>query len=267
MRFLLRIVVVFACVWSFASAHPLAQTDPNQQAVDAYRKGDLASARTLWMQALGRGGAKASDDSSGAELGDGEKARVLYDLGNVAFRDKQVLEAVGWYTASLRLRPRDADTWANLEHARREAGLEPADRGDLSSTLSRVLGALTPSESEHLALGGVLVFALTLLAEAWFGNRAARRGAFAGALVMLALCAPYASHVLRAEHDPLLSIAPKEKPLSVLSEPRADAALIAEVPPGETLERLDELPDWTRVELGNGVQGWTRTSGVFALKR
>lgn len=261
MRSMSRVVVLFvfalACAWNVASARPLAQGDWNQQAVDAYRKGDLASARTLWMQTL----------SPEIALGDAEKARVLYDLGNVAFRDKQVLEAVGWYTASLRLRPRDADTWANLEHARREAGLDPADRGDLSSTVARVLGALTRRESEHLALGGVLVFALTLLAEAWFGNRAARRGAFAGALVMLALSAPYGSHVLRAEHDPMLSIAPKEKPLSVLSEPRADAAFIAEVPPGETLERLDQLPDWTRVELDNGLQGWTRTSGVFALRR
>src|SRR6185436_3640855 len=91
----------------------------DQAAIDAYRRGNYDSAKSLWISAL-----------ESAPLPSAERARILYDLGNAAFRSDAPLEAVGWYTASLRLRPRDADTWTNLEHARRTAKLDPADRGD-----------------------------------------------------------------------------------------------------------------------------------------
>lgn len=243
-----------------SSSAPTLGGEANALAVDAYRRGDLATARTAWIQAL-------SATGEHGPLGDDERARIAYDLGNVAFREQKTLEAVGWYTASLRLRPRDADTWANLEHARREAGLEPADRGDLSSTLARIIGALTPRESEHLALGGVLALAATLFLEAWFGTRAARRGVLGGVLVFAVCSVPWLAHALKTERDPLLSIAPRGKPLTLQSEPRSDAAPIAELASGDVAERLDELPDWTRVELENGTQGWVRSSGVFALRR
>jgi hypothetical protein len=121
----------------------------DQAAVDAYRRGDYAGAKSLWIATLETG-----RDESGAPLPDGERARILYDLGNAAFRAGEPLEAVGWYTASLRLRPRDAETWSNLEHARRTAKLEPADRGDLAATLGRLLTSITHVESQWLALAG-----------------------------------------------------------------------------------------------------------------
>lgn len=233
---------------------PLDRAARNDLAVDAYRKGELDTARAEWSALLA--------DAEGPE-----KARLLYDLGNVAFRAARPLEAVGWYTAALRLAPRDADAWANLEHARREAGLEPADRGDLTATLARVVTAFTRRESELLALGGVLVLGAALAYEALRGGRVARRVAIVAALLAACSFAPLATHLVRSGGDPLISIAPRERPLAVHSEPRDDAAVVAEVQPGERLQRVDELPDWTRVELSDGTQGWTRTSSVFALDR
>ncbi len=102
------------------------------EAVAAYRAGDLDTARSLWLELL---------EAEPRVVRGAERGRVLFNLGNLALRAQADLEAVGWYTASLRLRPRDADTWANLEFARLGTGLEPADRGDLKDTLARLFGA------------------------------------------------------------------------------------------------------------------------------
>jgi hypothetical protein len=190
---------------------------------------------------------------------------VLYDLGNVAARQGDWLEAVGWYSAALRWRPRDADTWANLEHARSKAGLDPADRGDLVDTLRRVLTAFTPAECEWLALLALLPLAFGLAGEALRGGALWRRLAWAGLLLAALGAVPWVYARAAAGGDPLLVIAKAGAPLR--SEPRTDAAAIERAEVGAELERIDALPGWVRVELPEGTRGWTRADSVFALRR
>lgn len=222
----------------------------------AYRQGDWQGARNLWLSAL---------ESDGGPISPPERARILHNLGNAAFRAGQTLEAVGWYTAALRLRPRDADTWQNLEHARSAGKLEPADRGDLSATARRLFSSLTLAESEWLVLAVTLAWASILAIEALRGGRLWRRLALVGVLAVGASLVPWGFSLAREQGDPLLAIQPDK--VSVRSEPRADAAVIAEVMPGDELERVDSLPDWTKVELGSGLVGWVESRAVFALDR
>jgi len=227
----------------------------NTAAVEAYRAGDLATARTHWSTLLAAG------------ANDAERARLCYDLGNVACRAGRYPEAVGWYSAAQRLAPRDADVWANLEFARREAGLEPADRGDLSATLRRLLEAPTPREAELLLLAALTGWAGILAFEALRGGRWGRRLALAGGLGVALAAAPLAWQSLTAERDPVLTIAAREVGVAVRSEPRAEAALIAQLGPGERLERLGTHGDWTELALPDGGRGWARSDTVFALHR
>jgi tetratricopeptide (TPR) repeat protein len=258
-RLFALLVALWLAVGAIAFAGEGARTAgpaSDREAIEAYRRGDLDSARTLWLaslDALGRGGSAA------------ERARMLYNLGDVAYRRKQVLEAVGWYTAALRLSPRDADIWWNLEHARSDAKLEPADRGDLSATLRRLVSSLTLAESEWLVLGSVALWSVALAIEALRGGRVWRRVSLALALAVLASLAPWVFNLARASRHPLLAI--QEGKLELRSEPRSDAPAIAEVAAGDEVEAVDELPEWRKVELENGLQGWTRKSAVFALDR
>ena len=234
----------------------------DQAAVDAFRRGDVETARSLWLAAL-----ETATGGGGAPLPRAERGRILYDLGNVAFRRGDVLEAVGWYTASLRARPRDADAWRNLEHARTTAKIQPADRGDLASTVRRLLAALTLPESEWLALAAGAVWAGLLVGEALRGGRLWRRLSVAGLALVLASLAPWIYNRVEAARDPVLVIEAGDRGTEVRSEPRADAAVIASVTAGEELERIDELPEWIKVEVTGGATGWVRRSAVFPLDR
>ena len=229
----------------------------DQAAIDAYRRGSYESAKGLWIAAL----------ESGEQLPAAERARILHDVGNATFRAGQPLEAVGWYTASLRLRPRDGETWMNLEHARRTAKLEPADRGDLAATSWRLLTSVTHAESQWIALAGALLLAAVLAAEALRGGRLLRRLSIATTVLALASLAPWVVHDARAERDTILVIAPDEAGSGVHSEPRADAAVVANVAPGLELERLDELPGWVKIEAIDGTAGWIESRAAFPLRR
>ncbi len=228
----------------------------DERAIEAYRRGDLATARTEWLSVL--------DDTAHPPSG-AERARVLYDLGNVAFREGRTLEAVGWYTASLRLRPRDPDTWTNLEEARSRSKLDPADRGDLASTSKRLLGSFTAAEARWLALFGMLVLAAALAFEALRGGRLARWSAVGAGLFAILACLPCFDHWLREGRRPMLVVQPDGT--ACKSEPREKAATTFELAPGAIVRHVDDLPDWTKVRVDDGLEGWVPRSAVFALER
>jgi tetratricopeptide (TPR) repeat protein len=229
----------------------------DQAAVDAYRRGDFDTAANLWTAVL--------EDQG--PLSSAERARILYDLGNAAYRKGNVVESVGWYTASLRLRPRDADTWKNLEYARATAKLEPADRGDLVSTAWRLFTSLTAGESRWLALAGVLLCGAALAAEALRGGRVLRRLAWLSGAVAIATALPWLYHRSQADRDTALVLEATDHGADVRSEPRSDATVVGNVASGEEVERRDELPGWVKVDLPGGNSGWIESRAVFPLKR
>jgi tetratricopeptide (TPR) repeat protein len=243
------------CALCFASARVGFARADDAAAAAAYRKGDLDAAREAWLNVL-------ADKQPPAPA---ERARVLYNLGNVAFRQGKTLEAVGWYEASLRLRPRDVDAWTNLEHARNTAKLPPADRGDLSATLQRLVFSLTRAESGWLALASLLVWSALLALEAFRGGRLLRAACWIGGAGMLALFTPLICHTLEAGREPMLVI--ESQKVLMKSEPRPEAAVIAEVASGTEVEHLDELGDWVKVGSPDGFEGWVSRSAVFALRR
>lgn len=220
----------------------------------SYRSGDLESARTLWLEAL------EAEEASAPERG-----RYCYNLGNSYLRDGRALEAVAWYTASLRLRPRDSDTWANLELARMEAGLEAADRGDLRATSQRLLSSLTPVESSWFAWLGLLPLALSLAFEATRGS-AASKWLVAGSLCLAVLCAfPWLNHRLESKADPVLVIS--REAIAVRSEPRSDAVRVDELAPGSIHRRVDEIPGWIAIEVEGRSRAWMPSAASFSLNR
>lgn len=223
-------------------------------AVAAHRAGDYSTAEALWRSLL--------DEPLSRE----DRARVLYDLGNTAWRtgtQRGRHEAVAWYTACIRLAPRHADAWRSLELARSELGLEPADRGDLAATLQRLVSAFTPRESLVLSLGALALLAALLAVEALRGGRRWRWLSGLALVLFLLASAPLVWNRLHADGDPVMVVA--ESGVTLRSEPKPDLPALEHAPPGEVLERIDELPGWTRVETSAGRRGWLPATDVQAL--
>lgn len=256
MRRILQVLcVTFVGLGAILPARAAVDEALDARAVAAYRAGDFDTARSEWLRLL-----DATDAPRGAE-----RARILYDLGNVAFREGRALESVGWYSAALRLAPRDPDTWANLEIARGAAKLAPADRGDLMAAFARLVRGATRAESEWLALVGLAALAAALGYEALRGGRAARILALVAACSALVLATPWMGHLARDGVRQAIVIE-ADKAL-VRSEPRERAAVIAEVQSGSDVEVVDDLLDWTKVRLAGGLEGWVQKRALFPVDR
>jgi tetratricopeptide (TPR) repeat protein len=220
-------------------------------AAAAYRAGDYETARTLWLEVLRE------------EQPTVERASVLYDLGNVAWREGRALEAAAWYTACIREAPRHGDAWNNLEFVRSEAGLEPADRGDLLSTLRRLLGAFTPAEAEWFAVACTGLLALTLALEALRGGALFRRLSFA-ALVLLALgLVPWLWSLVQSGGSPVFVVA--NDGAALRSQPAEGGTVVGRLLPGSEADRIDSLPGWVRVERADGARGWVAADEVVPI--
>ena len=253
----LLLVLCFAGLAPGAAAqNSLPSTDRDQSTTAAYRSGDLSTARNLWEELL-------ADDS--AQLDDGQRGRLCYNLGTLALRESRHLDGVAWYSAALRLRPRDKDTWANLELARLEAGLEAADRGDLKATIDRLLSTWTAGESSLLALLGCLPLALALGYEALRGGRRSKAFVFLGLLLWLLALGPWVRHKATEGHRQVLVIA--EKGGSARAEPRPDATRVEQLDAGTILRQLDEIPGWIEVEVDGKRRGWIEDLDLFPLNR
>jgi tetratricopeptide (TPR) repeat protein len=231
---------------------PALHARGDDPAVEAYRAGDHAAAASAWTEAL----AGAHEPR--------ERARLCYDLGNCAYRSGDVHEAVAWYTASLLLQPRNADARHNLELARSEAGLEPADRGDLEATLQRLLSALTLAESEWLLLLLLGVLAVALALEAFLGGVFERLSLAALGLVLLGT-APWIWNLRREGGHPMMVVEASGAPGR--SEPGRTARVLTEFAAGSIVEKRDELPDWIEVRTSDGAELWVPKRTMFDLRR
>lgn len=235
--------------------------DRFQAGVSAYRAGDHGEARRIWSDLL------ASDPPTlppghGQPL-DFDVSRLLYNLGNASLRCGQPLEALGAYSAALRLRPRDPDVLANLVRARAAAGLPEAPAPRLAQQLTDRLSWSTPAERRWLALFGLMPVAVALLFEALAGGRQARRALVLCLLLAIGAAAPLGYELLGPTPPQALVVVPGGAPL--FSEPRLDARQVGLAPAGEALRELDRLPGWRRIEDSSGLAAWTPADGLFRL--
>lgn len=224
-----------------------------ERANDAYRRGAYDEAELTWRALL--------EDPSLVET---DRARIAMNIGNAAWRTDRAMEAVGWYTIAVKLDARNADARANLELARAESGLEPSDRGDLRSTVGRLLNAPRPAERRWAVLGAALLLACALIGEALRGGATWRRSAAFLALVFALVCVPWIYGMQDRTVDSMLVLARPQA--SLRSEPRASLPAIGEVRAGDEVERIDELSDWVRVRTHGGQLGWLRSEAVFSLR-
>ena len=261
-----RVICLFICLFVWApssSAWTTTGTDlqtPDlvatfDEAVSAYRVGDLASAEAQLESLLG------------FELTPRDRSIVLFDLGNLAFRQGRFLAAVARYTAATDGWPRQPDLWHNLELARTRAGLEPADGGDLAATARRLVSLPTDRE---LRLAGWALFALLGLAlgsEALFGGAGRRWAVALVAILFLADLALLETRALGHIESPAMVV--RDGGAELRAEPNGELAGGAGLAPAERVEVLDRLGregapgSWVKVRSGTDT-GWLPESEVFS---
>ena len=233
------------------------------EGVEAWRAGAYEIAQGRWLAALEESRMSAADLRGRERILD--RHALLHNLGNAAFRLERPLEAVGWYLAALRHAPRDRETRANLALARSAAQIDGELDDDFGESVGEGLDLITAAEARWLALLALTPLLITLLGEAVRGGRAWRAAVALSVLTAIAGAVPLAHHTFASADDPVMVVS--KGSTTIRSEPLDDRPAIGEVSAGEVAQRIDELPDWVRIERRDGTRGWLAREAVFPLDR
>tara|TARA_R110002126_G_scaffold27665_15_gene92857 strand:- start:18 stop:758 length:741 start_codon:yes stop_codon:yes gene_type:complete len=246
---------MLALVLTLLTALPVAVNDGAPDAAnEAWRRGDAASAISMWEAQL--------SDPTTSSL---ERARLCHNLGNAAFHRKDPHEAIAWYTAGLRLDSRRGDTFANLEFARLQVGMDPADDGSLTATFHRAIDWMGASGTSWIAMIGVIGLLLCMGGEAMRGGFGWRAAVVSAICLQPLLWAPKVAHLWSRSEATWMVIEPNGT--AGYSEPQRSAATVEHYMPGQVLERHDAVGDHVLVSVPGERTSWVREGTLFALER
>lgn len=237
--YLLKRVPVVLCFFCFCPIWGLAGTAAEDPTA-LFEQANIAHMREEYQQAAEMYQAIVRSSSISAPL--------LYNLANSYAAQGKIGPAVLNYERALRLAPGDADTQANLEQVRKDAGLYRDDR-PLYRRAAELLGA-----DQWLLLAGFSLFLLAisaLAANLVQGRHIVFRLLITGASITLILSLPPA---LFRYQDWNIGVVQKDTRL--LISPFADAASSGSIKAGRLLRPGRTHGDYVLVEDETGKSGW-----------
>ena len=208
---------------------------------------------TLECEAAARGFEALLDDTF-------DSADVRFNAGNAWLAAGRVGHAIAQYESAARARPRDAAIAANLGLARQRAGIAAPAAEPLDSIVFWQRW-LSYREKATLALVWLGVGFLALCVASWTASRGWRRVG----LVLLGLLAVFSVALVRdvIEHEFTSPGA-----ATIARKGAADEfapAFNEALPEGTPVRVLESRPEWARIELDGGLDGWVRSSAIALI--
>jgi tetratricopeptide (TPR) repeat protein len=234
-------------------AHADRRDEAWRRGNEAYLHGDYAGAVAAYEEVERQGGASAD---------------VAYNLGDAYFRKGALGPAIWAFERAAALDPGDDDARYNLAQARKLAARRAQDRiegEEREPFWIRLVTGLAPSTETWLFVGLYLAFfalfglRLRARSDARPALTAATAVLGAGALLAGALLAGRV-HLDRVPFGVLLpdAVAVKEgADVNYRTSFDAHAGLRVRI--------VDQDGDWTRIRLGNGLEGWVRGQDLGRL--
>jgi len=188
----------------------------------------------------------------------GYSAPVLFDLGNSFYREGDYAEAILAYERARWLSPHDPDIAANLQLARKQAGL-PVPEPSASEKFARFLSA---SGWAWLGSGAWTLLCLSLLARTILppSRSLCSFTAFAGVLVLFTAVA-----AMVVSSTPLRQAVVIDKNASALISPFPAAQAAFSPAPGEILTVQKIYNDFLFVKDASGHAGWISQTQIVPI--
>jgi hypothetical protein len=206
----------------------------------AYEAGDYARAAALYESLVERGIVNGF---------------LYYNLGNAYLRGGELGRAIAAYRACRQLLPRDRDVVANLEFARRSArdAIEAPAPGAMARTLFFWHYGLSRGELlRATVLLEALFFALLAVRQVRRHSELLRWASILVLVLLLACGGSLLTHLL--EPRAVVVVVPQE--VDVHSAVDTESVVRFKLHAGTEVEVVEERPDWVRIELPDGEQGW-----------
>lgn len=219
------------------------QAQPAVRAAAAYAAGDFAAAEALYRQAL------AAPDAAVGPL--------LFALGNCAYRQDRLADAVLAYRRALLRLPRDPELLFNARWTERRLGAERLTPS-LLTTLLTPLSHVTPGE---LLIGAGVLQTVGLVGALLVRRHRRARLAWLVGAVFGALMGGCGLYLLWLAPTEGVVLAPRS---AIRAAPSTDAAIVGQVQAGDTVEMHERGETFVRVSHAVG-SGWIEQAQVGVI--
>ncbi len=243
------VALVMASFGAFAADEPLWEDAANDYAAGNWEE---ALQKYLQIESFGQ----TSD-------------RLCYNIANAYYKTGQLGESILYWERTLKLNPSNADAKYNLGIARESVldRIEVVPEFILIKWVRDIKYLLSSNAWAWVSLSLMLLAALCLLGFRFLGSRGMRTLAFVLACILFV--AAVSSFIFSvSERGDVLS---KDSAIvmipvsSVKSSPGEDGKSLFILHEGTKVRILDELGEWSKVEISDGRQGWMRASDVEAI--
>lgn len=195
-------------------------------------------------------------------------ARVNYNLGNAAFKQAKLGEAIFHYLVAYRMDPTDPDIQANLDLARSRC-FDRVETPEMSRIVRFARSVQDRLGPDRQAVACLVLLWLAAAIVAWRSSRPGGWNAtagwiLAGLVLLLAIsCASWSATYTRLEGRQLAVVLSPS--VEALAGPGQNNAALFTVHEGLTLDVRSERQDWIQISLPNGLNGWVPRDAVGIL--
>ncbi len=245
-------------LFSFWAVLQISAQNLNQQALDAYKKGDYKNSISLWESMV-----KSNLDVNM------ESASVYYNLGNAYFKNGQTTRAILNYERALVIKPNDKDIRHNLRFARRRVE-------DKSTITEKVVWNDTRNSVVNLfsaygwGIFGIASFIVTLvlLGMYLFADKMwMKKTGFYGMLITLLIVVlsnyfAFAQRNNRIHRSTAIITSPI---VEVKPSPDANTKPLFNLREGIKVKIKDSDGNWIQIELANGNLGWVTKDNITVI--
>lgn len=253
---LVSTLLVLLCLGLPAAFEAQAQElDPAQlweSGVDAYSEGEWEEAFDCWHKIYESGQ---------------QSAELFYNMACASFKNSQIAEAVLYFEKALKLDPNYADARNNLEYVNQFL-LDRIDKVPEFFLLTWIKSATNALSSDAWAVLALLFFVLDLACILLFllkRSRKSRAWAVSVGLLLLLCFAFSLSFSLSSRNRALdSSEAVIMSAISVVKSSPDDKSgtELFVLHEGTKVKILEGMGDWTKIELQDGRQGWSKKTNL-----
>ena len=220
--------------------------------ISAYAAGDYQTAVSVW---------------SGIESSGEASADLYYNIGNAWFKMEDYAKAILYYERALRLDPSDKDVLYNLEFAKSFTQDKIEEIPDIwIEQLGHRMCRIFTSDTWTVLFFILLAAAIGLVLVYLLSRVQTRRkiGFFAGiaAFLLSLICLDFAQWQWTDYRKDTSAIVMKAVSSAKSSPSESSAKDLFVLHEGTKVKVIDELGEWSNVELSDGRQGWLRTSDI-----
>ncbi|NLF43990.1 MAG: tetratricopeptide repeat protein [Bacteroidales bacterium] len=224
-----------------------------QEALDAYQKGEYQYAAGLYEEILSQGQ---------------HAYELYYNLGNAYFKQNLFAKSILYYEKALRLKPNDENTLFNLNVARTKTidKIEPLPELFFKKWWKGLIGIQNTGSWAYTCII-LWVFLLASIAVFLAAKTIGiKKIAFSLAIALLALnilsfTLAYKSYQNLTNKNEAIIMSQR---LTAKSAPNAGSTDLFVIHEGAKVHITDRMTEWVEIKLDNGSVGWIKT-GTFEL--